>query len=191
MVVFVFGVVIQSAYAAAVAVILLAGAARFHTYWTGDPLGDSPLWNYGVAGAGIFAAGAFVLTLFFTVLGTLRGAAAWLLKGLSVRDGKGDELRQVRNVVDALSVGLGCRPRRCSSSTNRHRTRSPAGRATGARSSSPRVCSSSRGRRSRRCAAHEMAQLHSPDAKLVGAAFMALLRARNAKPRPSAASGSC
>ena len=180
MVVFVFGVVIQSAYAAAVAVILLAGAARFHTFWTGDSLGDSPLWNYGLAGAGIFAAGAFVLTLFFTVLGALRGAAAWLLKGLSIRDGKGDELRQVHNVVDALSVGLGVQPPEVLV-IDEPTPNTISGRSGNRRSIvvTTGVLELPRQEIEAMCA-HEMAQLHSPDAKLVGAAFMALLRARNA-----------
>ena len=111
MVVFVFGVVIQSAYAAAVAFILLAGAARFHTYWTRR-----------------FARRLAPLELRAGRRRHLRGGARscsrsssrcsarcaeqlqWLLKGLSIRDGKDDELRQVRNVVDALSVGLGVQP---------------------------------------------------------------------------------
>lgn len=180
LVVFVAGILIQAAYAATLACILLFAAARFQTFWTGDPLGDSPLWHYGLAGALLFALGAFVLTLGFTVVGAARGAATWLLKGLTLRPGTDDELRPVSNVVDALAMGLGVSapevlvideptPNTISCRRGGHRTLCVT---TG-------VLELPRHEIEAMCA-HEMAQLHAPDSKLVSAAFMALLRARNA-----------
>jgi len=178
--VFVAGVLIQAAYAATLACILLFAAARFQTFWTGDPLGDSPLWRYGLAGAGIFALGAFVLTLGFTLLGAVRGAATWLLKGLTLRPGTEDELRRLGNVVDALAMGLGVAPPEILLIDE------PTPNTISCRRGDDRTLCVTTGvlelprHEIEAMCAHEIAQLHAPDSKLVSAAFMALLRARNA-----------
>lgn len=178
--VFAFGVAVQALYAATLAFILLFSAARFQTFWTGDSLSDSPIWRFGLPGAALFAIAAFFLTIFYTALGALRGAAEWLLRGLPIRGGQDDELRQVRNIVEALAVGLGVEPP-VIVVIDEPTPNTVSGRAAGSSSLciTTGVLELPRPEIEAMCA-HEMAQMHAPDSKLVGAAFMALLRARNA-----------
>jgi len=177
--VFMLGVAIQAAYAAALAFILLFAVARLHTFVLDDPLGDSPLWRFGLAGALGFAAVAFALTLAITMLTARRGAATWLLEGLPVRVGDGDELRHVRNVVAALAIGLGVlEPDVLAIDEPTPNTISGRAGGSTALCVTTGVVALSRAEIEALCA-HEMAQLHAPDSKLVSAAFMALIRARN------------
>ena len=177
--VLVVAVAVRALFAAGSAAVVIAGAARFQTWVTGDDIRRSVLWHRLPLLTLAAVVVAVALSALFAARAVAFGVAWWTFKGLPLRDPAPDEMTQVRNVLHALGIGLGIEPPTLrvldddapNALSARQRDRRiicvTTGLAALPRDEIEAVC------------AHELLHVSAPDARVVGAAFLTTIRARN------------
>ncbi|MEO7556377.1 MAG: M48 family metalloprotease [Acidimicrobiales bacterium] len=167
-------------FAAGAAAVVVGGLARFQTWIAGNDIRDATLW----ARLPVIAAAAVVLALALSALFAFRavafGVAGWTFRELPLRDPGPGEMTQVRNVLDALAIGLGIPPATLKVIDD------DAPNALSARRRDERIICVTTGLAAlprdeiEAVCAHELLHVSAPDARVVGAAFLTAVRARNA-----------
>jgi len=170
----------RALFAAGAAAVMVAGLARFQTWITGDDIRDSTLWArlplITIAAAAI----ALALSALFAFRAVAFGVAGWTFKDLPLRDPGPEEMTQVRNVLDALAIGVGIPPPTLKVIDDE------APNALSARRRDERIICVTTGLAKlprdeiEAVCAHELLHVSAPDARVVGAAFLTAIRARNA-----------
>ncbi len=141
---------------------------------------DASVWALLPGGAATLAVALLLGSAAFLAAAAFRGAGTWLLRGIVHRPLGPQDGERLTNVVHALSLGLGVAPPDVAIIDD------PAPNAISARVrgvpvllvTSGAVADLPRDELEAMCA-HELAHLHAADARLVAAAFMTLVRARN------------
>ncbi len=176
---FVLGTTMVALFNASLVLLLLAAAARFWSWASGDGFLDSPLWEYLGPGAVVMVAGAFALSLAYLLVHVVSAAPGKVLSDVGAQRLNRGILTQVDNVLDGLTIGLGQpeppelwliddpAPNALSLRSRRRKVLAiTSGLTTFARDELEAVC------------AHEMAHLHAADAQWVTAAGSSVQRAR-------------
>ena len=73
---FVLGTAVIALFNAALVLLVLAAAARFWSWASGDGFRDSPLWDYLGPGAALMVLGAFALSLLYLIVHGVASAPA-------------------------------------------------------------------------------------------------------------------
>ena len=176
---FVLGTAMIALFNAALVLLVLAAAARFWSWASGDGFLDSPLWEYLGPGAALMVIGAFVLSLVYLIVHVVASAPKKVLTDVGASRLNRGILTQVDNVLDGLTIGLGQpeppelwliddpAPNALSLRSRRRKVLAiTSGLTTFPRDELEAVC------------AHEMAHLHASDAQWVTAAGSSVQRAR-------------
>jgi Zn-dependent protease with chaperone function len=177
--VLVIAVVARGLFGAGAAAVLLAGLARLQTWINGEDIRDSALWERLPLITAIAAALAIAASALFALRAVTVGVASWTFMELPLRDPMPGELTQVRNVLDALAIGLGI------PAPTLKVLDDDAPNALSARRGDDRIVAVTTGLAElprdeiEAVCAHELLHVSAPDARVVGAAFMTTIRARN------------
>ncbi|MCB1016587.1 MAG: M48 family metalloprotease [Acidimicrobiales bacterium] len=176
---FVLGTAMIALFNAALVLLVLAAAARFWSWTSGDGFTDSPLWEYLGPGAVAMVVGAFALSIGYLLVHVVSAAPGRVLADVGAGRLERGILTQVDNVLDGLSIGLGQpappelwliddpAPNALSLRSRRRKVLAvTSGLTTFPRDELEAVC------------AHEMAHLHAADAQWVTAAGSSVQRAR-------------
>ena len=176
---FVLGTAMVALFNASLVLLVLAAAARFWSWASGDGFLDSPLWDYLGPGAALMVLGAFALSLVYLLVHVVSAAPGKVLSDIGAKQLKRGILTQVDNVLDGLTIGLGQpeppelwliddpAPNALSLRSRRRKALAiTSGLTTFPRDELEAVC------------AHEMAHLHASDAQWVTAAGSSVQRAR-------------
>ena len=177
---FLLGIVVLAACLTAAGLVVLALVARAYSLVTGTPIAEVPVWGWaGEATVGLAALAGAVVTV-SVALSTLRAGARRVLRDIGARPPGPDEDQRLRNVVEALGLGLGVvpptllviddpAPNTLATRGWRRRTLVATSGALGLpRDELEALC------------AHELAHLHARDARWVTAASASLGRTRRA-----------
>lgn len=168
---------IGALFAAGIVAVLIAVAASVEVAFTGDDVDEARVWSALPGGAAVLAGALVALATAYLALTGLRGGARFHLAGLPARPPASPAEDRLANVVDALCLGLGI-PRPTLQVID-----DPAPNAISGRDRrGPRLLVTSgaiaelgRDELEAMCA-HELGHLHTADARLIGAAFVTLLR---------------
>ncbi|MBA2280854.1 MAG: M48 family metalloprotease [Acidimicrobiia bacterium] len=175
------GLVLRALYGATL-VLVVIGAVAAAEVWLVDDRRFRDAWVWGLLPGGVatIAIALLVGSAAFLAWAALRGAGTWLLRGVRHRPLSPYDGERITNVVHALSLGLGIQPPWVGVIDD------PAPNAISARVRGAPVLLVTSGALSglprdelEAMCAHELGHLHAADARLVAAAFMTLVRARN------------
>jgi heat shock protein HtpX len=175
---FLAGVTMIALCNAALVVLALAAWVRLHSWWSGDVWEDSSVWHWLPGGVVAVVGLAFLVSFGYLAVHGISAAPDRVVAATGARRSSADELPQVHNVLDELSLGLGV------PAPELYVTTDAAPNALSAHGMRRRVIVFTAGAAALPRAeieamfAHEMGHLHAIDARWVTAASVSLGNAK-------------